>query len=201
MKKPILLRPLAAVTGLALLALTARCVAAENPPVAVVTNEITLSYGVPDVLNLTAAHIGDDVIVAFVEASGRIYNLSAAEIVYLREKGVSDRVLTTMLIQRPKAKGTNAPAAPSPWTRPPSTTTAVQTTPAYAAPATTYVVQNPTPVVYYNSYYEPYPRYESFLYPALSFAVGFGSGYYFGGYHGNNHHGSYYGGGYRGWHH
>ena len=135
---------------------------------------------------------------AFVEASGRLYNLSAAEIIYLREKGVSERVLTTMLVQRPKTKGTNTSPAHSPWSAPqltPSEAAPAQATPAHTtAPAeatTTYVVQNPAPV----AYYDPYPRYGSILYPVLSFAVGFGTGFYFGGYHGDNHHG------YHGWHH
>ena len=72
--------------------------ASETPPV-------QLSYGVPEVLKLVHAKVSDGVITAFIKSSGRIYRLSVAEILYLREQGVSDAALTAML-----DSGKNVPA-------------------------------------------------------------------------------------------
>jgi 2,3-bisphosphoglycerate-independent phosphoglycerate mutase len=46
------------------------------------------------------AKVGDDTTIAFIQGSGKSYSLNASEIIYLREQGVSDHVITTMLSQR-----------------------------------------------------------------------------------------------------
>src|SRR5580700_972096 len=48
-----------------------------------------LSYGVPQILQLAQAKVGDDTIVAYIKNSGTIYSLDASQIVYLRQQGVS----------------------------------------------------------------------------------------------------------------
>ena len=63
------------------------------------SNAVRLSYGVADVLKLAQAQVGEDTIVAFVRNSGTSYNLSAAEIIHLKNQGVPDHVLTAMLEQ------------------------------------------------------------------------------------------------------
>ena len=64
------------------------------------TSPVQLPNGAPDVLRLTRAGVTDDAIVAFVGNSGNLYNLSPSEITYLRNQGVSDRVITAMVGQR-----------------------------------------------------------------------------------------------------
>jgi hypothetical protein len=152
------------------------------------------------VLDLALAHVGDDVIVPFVEASGHTYDLAATEIVYLREKGVSDRVLSVMLRQRPKTRTVQATTASPQYAQP--STTVVEGAPSYAtAPTTTYVVREPAPTYYepYDYYYPySYPYYGSYGYPGLSFGFTFGSGHYSGHYGGSFGH---YGGGHGHGHH
>src|SRR5580765_4239257 len=92
--------------GIAFGACSAADVKAQNPSSSTPTpdaihaassaqsSKIQLSYGVEDILKLLHANVSDDTIVAFIVSSGRVYNLSASEIVYLREQKVSDRVLT-----------------------------------------------------------------------------------------------------------
>ena len=203
MKKQIFSPSRWALTGLAVVALSASGLAqnvsvAADVAVQARAEPITLSAGVQEVLDLALAHVGDEVIIPFVEASGRTYDLAATEIVYLREKGVSDRVLGVMLRQHSK---TVQATTVSPEYTPPAqpSTTVVQSAPSYAtAPTTTYVVREPAPTYYapYGYYPYAYPYYRSYGYPALSFSFGFGSGHYHGGYGGHGH----YGGGH-GWHH
>ena len=149
-----------------------------------------LTYGVEDILKLVRAKVADDVTATFIQNSGRRFNLEATEILYLRQEGVSDRVLATMLSQQSRLAG----SAPTP---PATAATPIASAPQYvagstppptvyqAAPASTvYVVRDSAP-----SYYSSYPySYWGYSYPSLSFNFGFGSGYY-GGYYGN-----YYGG-------
>ena len=179
-----------------------------------------LSYGVPQVLQLSQAKIGDNTIVAYIQNSGTIYSLNASEIVYLKQQGVSDAVLTTMLNQRQRvtqAAAQTAPQAPATVTMPqPGSPDArsAETSTAVAQPTVTYVQTVPSSTVYvipdtqtyqyYNNYYPAYgyyPYYSGWYYPPVSFSFGFGGGYRGGYYHGGW--GGGWGGGYRGgggWH-
>jgi hypothetical protein len=58
-----------------------------------------LPYGVEDVLKLTKAQVSEDIIINFIHNSGTVYALGAQEIVYLKQEGVTDRVLNAMLEQ------------------------------------------------------------------------------------------------------
>jgi hypothetical protein len=178
------------------------------------TRTVQLSSGVPEILKLGRAHVGDEVIIAFIMNSGRIYHLSASEILYLREQGVSDQVLTAMLSAGQNVAAASAQAAPQPVAQPalqPAPTgpsavwansspqpaaAATQFAPAYVE-ATAPVYAQPSPVYAYPApyygYYDSWPYYWG--YPSVSFGFGFGRGYY-GGYHGGGYHGGgYHGGG------
>jgi hypothetical protein len=189
--------------------------ASAATPTASQTASVQLSPGVADILKLSRAALGDDSLTAFVSNSDATYNLRASEILYLREQGVSDRVITAMLN---KPKVTSAPAAPTTeWATPPQSSTAnVATPPAYvqppsvasAPPAPTYVQPPNVYVAAPAPAYSYYPDY-GYAFPPLSLSFGFGN-YGHGGYYGNggyyghggyNGHGGYYGGGYYGGHH
>src|SRR5258707_2742301 len=179
----------ATVAGLALLA---GVVSAQNPPGVAAPS---LAYGVPQVLQLSQAKVGDDTIIAYVRNSGNSYGLDADQIIYLRQQGVSDNVITTMLSQ-PKPAAAPAPAptpAPAPAATQPDNTVAT----VYAPPTTTYVQSVPSSTVYvipdtrayfYNTYHTApyiYPYYASCYpsyYPGVSLSFGFG-GSYRGGYY------------------
>ncbi len=172
-----------------------------------------LPYGVEDVLKLSRAQVGDEIVVKYVQNSGTIYNLGPQDIVYLRDQGVSDRVLTAMLEQRkvvteataqssPPATASipNAPTVPNAPMAPVAPDYA-QVAPQASSPppeSSVYVIPSGTaayPYYYsypYYGYYAPY-YYPGYWGPSISFGFGFGGyGYHHGGYY----HGGYYHGGY-----
>jgi hypothetical protein len=210
------LSPLLALAALTSLALSVTTVSAQNstPPVVPGTtvsstavpgsatqSPAQLTPGVADVLRLSQAQVGDDVIVSFIKSSGRSYGgMSASEIAYLHQQGVSDQVVTAMLNQ-PKqvpqapphtAQQTQVAPAPAPADVAPQLSASPTVTYSQpAAPSTVYVVPS-SPTVDYG-YYPSYGYY-GYPYPALSFSFGFGGGYWGGHYYG--HGGGYHGGGY-----
>src|ERR1039457_306974 len=95
---------LAAVAGLVLLA--GNVLAQNSPTIAAPP----LSYGVPQILQLAQAKVGDDTIIAYIRNSGNNYGLDANQIIYLRQQGISDNVITAMLSQ---PKIASAPAQPA----------------------------------------------------------------------------------------
>ncbi len=184
--------------------------------------EVTLSPGVPDILKLSAARVGDDAIVAYVANSGTSFNLSVNEIVYLKKQGVSDRVLAAMLNQAKRTSDTTVQPSPAPVATPavqpaqavptsqsvyanaPGTqfAPAVSQQTAYAqtpTASTVYVVPSTTTYAYssYPAYYSSYPAYYGgcgYSYPGVSLGIGLGLG---GGWCGTGWYGGggYYGGG------
>ena len=94
---------------------------AASTPTATDSAPVRLPYGVEDVLKLSRAQISEDVTLNFIRNSGTIYNLAPTDIVYLRNQGVSDRVINTMLDQR-----MNVPAEVAAQTAPSSTAAAPQ---------------------------------------------------------------------------
>lgn len=124
-----------------------------------------LNQGAADILKLVRAKIHDDVTEAFIRNGDRHYSLTANEIVFLRQEGVSDRVLTAMLNQQPQTSAAPllqeaAPAATvfsasaPQYDTPPPTPTVFETAPA----STVYVVPS-TPTYY--SFYDPWPYWYS----------------------------------------
>ena len=196
---------------------------AASPAPASETRPVQLSSGVAEILKLGRAHVGDEVIIAFVRNSGKSYHLSASEILYLRAQGVSDQVLTAMLTagQNVAATAAQSPPQPAPTQPPadwansspeyapaatqPAPQPASQPAPAYEAAAPAYAPPSAVyayPAPSYGDYgYSPY----YWGYPAFSLGFGFGGGYYGGyygrgyyGYHGGGYYGGYHGGGYHG---
>lgn len=165
-----------------------------------------LAYGTSEILQLSQAKIGDDTIVAYVRNSGNSYGLDASQIIYLRQQGVSEPVITAMLNQpKPAAAPAAAPTTaatsiPMPTTPPPTVAaaeaSAVVDNSATAAPSVAYVQTVPT---YYYSYPYYYPYYYGYgWYPGIVWGGYYGGwrggyhGYYGGGFHGG---GGYHGGG------
>jgi hypothetical protein len=200
-----------AIAGLSALSLSAgaqqTAVTTAAPP-AVSNPAPQLPYGVAQILQLSQAKVSDDTIVAYVRNSGNSYGLDANQIIFLRQQGVSDPVITAMLNQ-PKA-GVSAYSEPAPSASPAAApadqtqataasnggSTATYST-ATVAPSVTYVQSVPSYPTYYYSGYPyyygyGYPYYYGYgFYPGVSVSFGYRGGWYGGGYH-------YYGGG--GWH-
>jgi hypothetical protein len=89
------------------------------------TSPANLSPGLQEVVKLTKAHMTDDVILAYIRNSAATYNLSADDILYLNNQGVSQAVLSALLQAKPAAGAPapqpayNPPAQPLPSTPPP----------------------------------------------------------------------------------
>jgi hypothetical protein len=151
-----------------------------------------LSYGANEVVKLAQAKISDDTIMAYIKNNHVDYNMNADQILYVRQQGVSDAVITLMLNQ---PKSPNAP-----------TMVSATATPAPQAAASTVVVQpavtyvQPAPVTYIQPAYYPAYGYCAPTFPSVSLAFGFG-GYYGGGHYYGGGNRCYYGGAhYGGWH-
>ena len=174
-----------------------------NPPAPL------LGYAASQVLQLAQAKLGDDAILAYIKHSGNRYRLNADQIIYLRQQGISDPVITAMLNQPAGGVPVALPTTPAPQ---PMDSTGY---PEPVAAATPYDQTVPDagyypppdygdqPYCYYPAYY---PAYVS--YPAVTFYYGWGGGgrrvWPGGGYSGGGHRGGGYrvassvGGGYRG---
>ncbi len=171
-----------------------------------------LPYGATDIVKLSRAHVSEDIILNYVHNSGTIYNLSAQDVLTLRNEGVSDQVIGAMLDQHTRVAATQpqpqappqqqVPAVPAQDPNapmvPPATSPPVD--PGYAtpapAPSTAYVIPYAPSAPYYG--YSPY--YYPYAYgggPVISFGFGFGGWGH--GYYGHYGHGYYYGHG--GWGH
>jgi hypothetical protein len=158
-----------------------------------------LSPAASQVLQLAQAKVSDSTIVAYIQNSGTIYALDASQIVYLRQQGVSDGVVTTMLNQRSRV----APAAQTAPSQNYSadtggaqaSTATVQPTVTYVQPASSVYVIPDTQTYNYNAYYyQPYYQpyyypYYGYPFPVVSFGFGFGGRFHGGGdFHGGDGH-------------
>jgi uncharacterized membrane protein YgcG len=173
-------------------------------PAAAGTVAPQLAYGVPQVLQLVQAKIGDSTIIAYIRNSGTSYGLNADQIIYLRQQGVSDAVLTAMLQQPRPGTGVAMPSTPAPQPVAAPASYPAQDYSAAVAPSESYGQTVPATTYYYQPY-DYYPYY----YPYGYWPYGWNSGitfYYGGGWHGGGHYGGWHGGGwhgggyYGGWH-
>jgi hypothetical protein len=159
-----------------------------------------LSYGVNQIIQLSRAKVADDTIVNYIQNSGSCYGLDADQVVYLKQQGVSDTVINTMLSQpRPApAAAATPPASATASSTATATATAtvvarpavtcVQSDPVDAPSATVYVIPDTQTYLYNAHAYQPYyggrsysgyrPYYHGSHY---SFGVGYGGGHRGGG--------------------
>jgi hypothetical protein len=71
--------------------------------------EVDVPAGVQDVVKLTKAGMSEDIVLAKVKKAGASYDLSTDQIIYLKNQGVSQNVITALL----QAGPASAPAAPA----------------------------------------------------------------------------------------
>jgi hypothetical protein len=156
---------------------------------AATSGPVKLPYGVEDVLKMSRAQVSDDVIATYIQNTGTIYSLGPNDIVYLKEQGVSDRIVNTMLDQRRIANevaaqaqqqqaAAQAPAAAADNNTPvttPAYTDAQSVAPAVTQPAASslYVIPYPTPA--YPYYARPYYSYSYPYYYPYSYARFYGA--------------------------
>ena len=91
-----------------------------------------------EVVKLTQAKMSDDVILAYIRNSGASYNLSADDILYLNNQGVSQPVISALLQSKPSAASAPVmPATPAPMVSQPQVSPypgQAPTAPSMAAP-------------------------------------------------------------------
>src|SRR3954452_1463025 len=58
---------------------------------------VSISPGAAEVVKLAESGSSDEVILAYIKNSGSTYNLSADEVIYLKDVGLSSPVVTAML--------------------------------------------------------------------------------------------------------
>ena len=143
---------------------------------------VALSPGVSQVLQLSQAKVGDSTVLAYIQNSGTGYTLTANQIIYLKQQGVSDAVLNAMLTKYQNGAPGTVATAPAPAAAPaietaaPATTVVADSEP---APATTVYVPSTTyyyTPAYYGGYYYPYSYY-GWGYPGVSLSFGYRGGW------------------------
>jgi hypothetical protein len=148
-------------------------------PAAVSVSAPPMSYGMSQVLQLVQAKVGEDTIIAFIQSSRNSYGLTADQIIYLKQQGVSDAVITAMLKQPRAGVAEAGPTAP------------LDAEPAYAGQDSTATVAPPDASGPETTYYaQPYYYDQPYYCPGLPF--------YYGGYWGGGYGGGYRAGGFRG---
>jgi hypothetical protein len=143
------------------------------------TPTLVLSAGAAEVLQLQQAKISETTLLTFIQNSPATYALDAGQIIYLKQQGVPDGVVTAMLSHKPAAAAAASTANAT------STATVTRTVYVQQPVSTVYYAPEPYGYGYYPGYY-PYYGWPS---PGVSVSVGFGGGF----------RGGYRGGG--GWHH
>src|SRR5579884_1179913 len=103
------------------------------------SNPVALPPGVQDVLKMSQAGLGEEVIMAQIKTSGATYNLNADQLIYLSKLGVSQNVLRALITGNTAGAAVPAPAAPaitpaSAPTPPPSSAVAPAPPPGSFAP-------------------------------------------------------------------
>ncbi len=135
---------------LPLLLARAQTPAAQAPP--------GLSPSAAEVVRLAEAGTSDDVIQAYIQNSPSPFNLSADQILYLKDVGLSSQATTAMLNRDNALRGQpqqEAPAAAPPPSAPPAPQATMAPPPAAAA-APAYVSSPPPDVSYFYNDLSPY---------------------------------------------
>jgi hypothetical protein len=91
------------------------------------TAPANLSPDLQAVVKLSQAHMGDDVILSFIKNSGKVYDLSADDMLYLNSQGVSQAVMSALM----QTKGGTPEPEPAP-AQPPASASAPAPAPAPA---------------------------------------------------------------------
>jgi len=144
-------------------------VAPTNAPLAMLpAQRPALPPGVQAVVDMAQAHVGDAVLLEFIKGSTSSFQLNADEIVYVRDLGLSEEVITAMIRHggEPSADASVPAPAPATFAPPaPAPDVAAPATPVYATPMAT-EAPPPTvvePAVTYSTYYDALAPYGSWV--------------------------------------
>lgn len=141
-----------------------------------------LSSVVAQVVQLSKANVGEETIISFVNNSENNDNLDATQIIYLKQQGVSDNVVNS-LIKRQSARTPAASVAPALATYTNIYTVAQSPKAAASSPntQTNYAVMQPVTAIYETAppYYYPYYYYPyGYYWPPVALSFRFGGGWH-----------------------
>ena len=138
---------------------------AQTPPAAVAAasaqpqtaTPATLSPAAAEVVKLATSGVGDEVVLAYINNSQAPFELSAGDVLYLKDLGLSPEVTTAMLNHDSMLQGQPpqyAPVATNP--APAAAAAPPPAQPVAAEPAPAYVTSPPPDVAYFYSDLAPY---------------------------------------------
>src|ERR1039458_8167792 len=110
------------VAGLVWAMTASNCLAQTTP---------TLPPGVQDVIKLVKAGLGEEVVLAHIKNTGATYTLSADQIIYVHQQGVSENEMKALM----GSGSATVPASPAPVPAPASVVTTPAPAQALTAPA------------------------------------------------------------------
>ena len=128
---------------------------------------VNLSPGAAEVVRLASSGVGDDVVLAYIQNSQAPFSLSADNVLYLKDVGLSPQVTSAMLSHDSALRGQAqqyAPAAPAPVGPPPVAPMApapAAQPPQVIAPPPAYVTSAPVDVGYFYNDLSPYGTWVS----------------------------------------
>jgi hypothetical protein len=102
------------VFGACLAAVMAWAVLAAGPAGYAQTTPANLSPDLSEIVKFVQKHIADDVILSYITNSGKVYNLSADDILYLQTQGVSQAVMVALQQSKNNAAGPAPAPTPTP---------------------------------------------------------------------------------------
>ena len=127
----------------------------------------SISPNAAEVVKLAGSGVGEDVVLAYVQNAQSLFNLSADDVLYLRDVGVTQPVITAML-NHDNALRAQQPQAPPAQYAPAPTAEVAAPAPAPEAPAPqavaaapTYVSSPPADVSYFYNDLAPYGTWVS----------------------------------------
>ena len=85
---------------------------AQTPPA-------NMSPDLQEVVKLSQAHMGDDIILSYIKNSGKVYDLSPDDMIYLQSQGISQAVVNGLLQTKASPPATEPQVAPPPAFAPP----------------------------------------------------------------------------------
>lgn len=103
------------------------------------TNAPALSPDLQEVVTLSREQMGDEIITNYIMSSGRAYQLSADQIIYMKNQGVSSTVLNLLIQTGAAANSPAAAGAPVITENPPADTSAPAPVPVPSSPPPTSV--------------------------------------------------------------
>ncbi len=155
------------VASLALPLLSGYAQAPGAPEQAQAAVPVDLSPGAAEVVRLASSGVGDDVVLAYIQNSQAPFSLSADNVLYLKDVGLSPQVTSAMLSHDSALRGQAqqyAPAAPAPVGPPPVAPMApapAAQPPQVIAPPPAYVTSAPADVGYFYNDLSPYGTWVS----------------------------------------